>query len=637
MAGESRTAGPIDFAQHLREQHFSGADCAAAIAAMDEPALLSIVRELPPAFWRTNSNASMLIRQAARSLATSRAPASLLAELRTVLDSHALAPERSRRLMSAAFSGILEAREISRAELVTLLRTEQEADALALLEIWLDFQTPTTPKNDLAAAKQIMSESLPDAGPRREDALALMVVRLWAHRAPPVADAMLFAKSYEQENNVHLLTAGARVLRMANPDELHRRLVQFAPVMAWEGGSIAAQTSIAREDVLAMASQMSDADRSKFLEGYLYDVSSNDPREAAKFAELVTANEAAEPVATMIIQNLGRTADFEGLKAWIGTVPVKDQGKLWDSLFADQQFEEPSASAALYYLQNRPPELTPNLRAIRPALDCLSYDQAVQYLNTAEESVRKAFTPLPSNLVLKEAERLRRENPGGIAPFLDALPAEYRAPMAEAVFQRWWSEGPDLWTNVIEASSDPAVSAIGRHALLRPSFDNLSLAELQAQLLHSVAASPNHETAFWDATERILKLQTSSSEAISFIASLPPGELKDRAVVSLSKKWADLDPAAAADWLAQLPASETRDHATSQLISSIRDDPESALANAAGIQDPRLRFESARTVLRLWRDRDPAIAEAAISAAGFSAEDAGTLRTMAGIGREDTR
>src|SRR5690606_7922527 len=65
VAQTAKASPPNAFLQRLQEQHFTGADCASAIAGVDAAELLAAIRTLPPDFWRTQLNAGIVIRQAA--------------------------------------------------------------------------------------------------------------------------------------------------------------------------------------------------------------------------------------------------------------------------------------------------------------------------------------------------------------------------------------------------------------------------------------------------------------------------------------------------------------------------------------------------------------------------------------------
>ncbi len=617
------------FGRKVREQFLTGADCAAAIAGLDERTLWSTLRSFDPPFWRTNPNASMLLRQAARLLTGSRSPERVLREVADLLQPHRLADERIRRLSCVAFAGVLEAQPFPREALNTLLHGKQHTDALALLEVWLDFQKPNTPLADLETAKQIMAEVTPNPDPRQDEELAAMIVRLWAHRAPPVADALLFAKKFEKtKSHQRLLLEGARLLAVTDPDELQHRLIQFAPVMARDAGYIASQTGTNLPHALAMAKQMSEKDGDEFLKSYLSHVRRDDPREIAKMADLLTAKEAPKSIAGEIVAGLTQTRDLEGIKAWLSPLDTKAKAELYDTMVGP--FRQSDASAARFYLKERPRNVEPNIWAVMGALNALPYKEAMDSLHLAGERTGQFITQLPEEITRNELWRLQREEPDRIPEFLGSLPSALRVRALGAVLDRWNDPGTQTMQEWADATGDPQARSEIHNQSLNNELTHGRLSEISDRLC-SLLQNDENGSVYGDVASKAVSLHSSSSSGVAFLARLPEGAVKDKATVSFAKRWSDLDPVPASEWLAQLPPGRTRDLAARELISAVRDDPERALANAAGIQDPQLRFEAARTVLQVWRNGDPAVVSRAISAAGFPMEDLPQLRAMGGL------
>lgn len=138
--------------------------------------------------------------------------------------------------------------------------------------------------------------------------------------------------------------------------------------------------------------------------------------------------------------------------------------------------------------------------------------------------------------------------------------------------------------------------------------------------------------------------------AANWIASLPPGGLRDQAMTNLTGSWAEANPAEAADFAVHLPAGATRETALRQAIAGwLATDPESArawvvktnqhedfdqavqsiatdvnligrepdraLRWAATIFDDTLRAQSVSTILFNWYPRDPGAVVAYVKAA----------------------
>ena len=118
-------------------------------------------------------------------------------------------------------------------------------------------------------------------------------------------------------------------------------------------------------------------------------------------------------------------------------------------------------------------------------------------------------------------------------------------------------------------------------------------------------------------------------EAISFIARVPNEYLKQVAVETLSKEWSKVDPVAASQWIADLPAGKLRDVAAKELVAATVDDPERAFENAAAIADPELRINAALQIAAAWKKIDyPYIAKIIANSRMSTAEQEQLLQTV---------
>ncbi len=183
-----------------------------------------------------------------------------------------------------------------------------------------------------------------------------------------------------------------------------------------------------------------------------------------------------------------------------------------------------------------------------------------------------------------------------------------------------------------QAAGDPKLQARIAEPLVRGSIANADLesAEAMAWGLLDNVSEPDALAPVFD---RVVRAATSrdSARGAAVVERLPAGEMRDGILPTFTRQWAELDPAAAADWLAEQPAGAGRDRATRELVACSRDDPESALANAAGIADPKLRLQAARSVLQVWRDVDPAQVAGILPGAGFPPEELPMLRALLGL------
>lgn len=94
-------------------------------------------------------------------------------------------------------------------------------------------------------------------------------------------------------------------------------------------------------------------------------------------------------------------------------------------------------------------------------------------------------------------------------------------------------------------------------------------------------------------------------QAATWISALPPGETRGGAMAELMDNWAHKDPNAAGLWLKNYQPSPETDEPRQTFAWNIREsDPESALAWAGTISDPKMRDRSMVDLLRDWKKRD---------------------------------
>ncbi|MDQ3621946.1 MAG: hypothetical protein M3463_05580 [Verrucomicrobiota bacterium] len=88
-------------------------------------------------------------------------------------------------------------------------------------------------------------------------------------------------------------------------------------------------------------------------------------------------------------------------------------------------------------------------------------------------------------------------------------------------------------------------------------------------------------------------------------ASLPEGEVPDRAFSSLVGHWADVELNAATKWLDLLPASKSRDSDVRSFRSRVAEnDPQAAFPWAGTIADASARTGAVEQVTRSWLQND---------------------------------
>ncbi|WNG17276.1 hypothetical protein [Cystobacter fuscus] len=98
----------------------------------------------------------------------------------------------------------------------------------------------------------------------------------------------------------------------------------------------------------------------------------------------------------------------------------------------------------------------------------------------------------------------------------------------------------------------------------------------------------------------------------AYASDLPPGAVRNIALESSLGHWLERDLPAAIAWVEALPSSPEDDVIVARIAQHpglIGPQPELAIAWAEAIRDPILRSRTLGTVVREWRDIDPAAAE----------------------------
>lgn len=181
-----------------------------------------------------------------------------------------------------------------------------------------------------------------------------------------------------------------------------------------------------------------------------------------------------------------------------------------------------------------------------------------------------------------------------------------------------------------EFSGGEVASALREKLIATPDFSK-SLSE-QFQTVSSLisqqksAISPATATAIEQFVDTAVYLDRASAAAL--IERVPEGPLRESVMKKLTYVWSESDPFGASDWLSTLPPSRSRDIAVSELVKATHDDPETALANAAAIQDLSLRSLSAASIVSRWRSLNPEAIQQLINASPFSLEEKRSLSRL---------
>ncbi len=132
------------------------------------------------------------------------------------------------------------------------------------------------------------------------------------------------------------------------------------------------------------------------------------------------------------------------------------------------------------------------------------------------------------------------------------------------------------------------------------------------------------------ATESLARAwaQQTPEEAISWAASLPPGDTQNGAMAALTSAWAAKDAPGAAEWIASLPAGAERDRSAESFASAVAQTfPREAWDWAISISDSAGRLRAATDVIKIMAVRDPATARQCIETGPFSVEAKAELQS----------
>ncbi|WNG28194.1 hypothetical protein F0U62_32460 [Cystobacter fuscus] len=157
-----------------------------------------------------------------------------------------------------------------------------------------------------------------------------------------------------------------------------------------------------------------------------------------------------------------------------------------------------------------------------------------------------------------------------------SLPEDQRGPALASVFGRWASQDRSAAASAALALADPLARDIAWSAVVQQwaPVDPASLA--------------------------------------AYASDLPPGTVRNIALDSALGHWLESDPPAAIAWVEALPSSPEDDVIVARIAQHpglIGSQPELAIAWAEAIRDPVLRSRTLGTVIREWRDINPAAAE----------------------------
>ncbi|MDB6136794.1 MAG: hypothetical protein JWM59_5037 [Verrucomicrobiales bacterium] len=192
-------------------------------------------------------------------------------------------------------------------------------------------------------------------------------------------------------------------------------------------------------------------------------------------------------------------------------------------------------------------------------------------------------------------------DPAAAESRLGVLPAELAAQGRLRLLSQ------DISAAIAKKEGDPDSAA------LNPAEYAPRLTQLLAQASGSQGPASSEAQAAAQSLSNAYRQEGKFAEGAAWSATLPEGEMRERAVGGLIGPWVDKDSAAASAWIDSLPAGSLRDMAAGKLIERIQtDDPVNALVWARALSDESKRRDSVSEIYRSWFAFDPIAASQAV-------------------------
>jgi hypothetical protein len=175
-----------------------------------------------------------------------------------------------------------------------------------------------------------------------------------------------------------------------------------------------------------------------------------------------------------------------------------------------------------------------------------------------------------------------------LAAVFERIPPEHRADILYGQMQARYSGG----------EIEEGYSFDG--ARFAAALVDLPASESKDRALSSVAG-------IWGTADPLAALEWSRQQT--------DADVREKSAGAAVEAWARQDAWGASEWIKEQPPGVERDMAAHHLARVLRtDEPQSAWAWAADIQDPATRLEAQAAVLRKWRDSSAADARTAVDA-----------------------
>ncbi|WP_367872021.1 RNA polymerase sigma factor [Luteolibacter sp. Populi] len=186
-----------------------------------------------------------------------------------------------------------------------------------------------------------------------------------------------------------------------------------------------------------------------------------------------------------------------------------------------------------------------------------------------------------------------------------AIPDERRR--TETLLQLWsgMCEQPDAIDRLLPAVDDPAMrERLVERCMIVISRDQPQKA-VRLLLEHPGAGGPKSVAEVFESWANDMP-----EAACAGLATLPPGRIREQAVLTVCKIAAIEDPAKAFATLEKYPETATAEGVAKLALEAIAINPPAMLTRIQGLADSTLREQTLLNALRTWRENDAAAAQA---------------------------
>lgn len=321
---------------------------------------------------------------------------------------------------------------------------------------------------------------------------------------------------------------------------------------------------------------------------------------------------------TGINQLGGRLAAYPRAEAEaiLASYPPGDREKIQAGMLQNLSYTDPARALELYQSMPSNPDQSYVSQQILSGLARQDPEAALKAaLAETAENIR-------TQCIGSVFRQLASDDPAAAARHLSSLPAgAVRDSASSSIAEEWGKTDPTAataWARSLdgEAQTKALTALVPSMAQTHP--------EAAAKILENLLASSTEKDPYstlGNATSNMIQNWSNEDPAAAsnWLAQLPDGGLKNNAIQNLTGQWYRQDPEATATWLDTLPDGEARDAGVQSMIYYInRKDPASAFEWASSIGNDNQRASMLNQVVSTWKTSAPDKARAAIQKADVS-------------------